>query len=337
MLLSDTDLERSDRLWLQESLNEGEILHWAGKPVPSFFANGAWLFSLFSLPWLFIVASLTVESLSGEAPLPVLLFLILLWCIGLGLFTAPWWQYRQISHTVYALTDHKALILTPSLFGRRRVKTYPLSLNLVKERIQHKNGSGDLIFDYEKRHNKHGTRLVGVGFLRLANIQIVEERLQSLLKNAPDSLVPTIPEPTYPAARRIHLILAILLPLLFTSIGAFFLYRNIQLVTEGIHTEGTVLRLQTERVSCKTYYYPVIRFQDQQGRVHMAQSHFGSTSSTWRRGERIKLYYQPDNPEQMVHDEFLSLWLLPSISVGFGLLIFFPALWGATHKRRKIE
>lgn len=50
MLLSDTDLERFDRLWLHESLNEGEIPHGAGKTAPSFFANGAWLFSLFSLP-----------------------------------------------------------------------------------------------------------------------------------------------------------------------------------------------------------------------------------------------------------------------------------------------
>jgi hypothetical protein len=89
----------------------------------------------------------------------------------------------------------------------------------------------------------------------------------------------------------------------------------------ALRTDGTVIWMEpvrTTRTGAGSYI-PVFRFTATDGRLHIINSDVSVPSSTFKRGERVRVLYQQSNPEIARIDAFSTLWQ-ESLVVG---------IWGA--------
>ena len=178
MKLSDTDLSLVDRQMVECNLMQKEEVLWVGKPVPRLFCGGSLGSFIFSLPWLAFISFWTF--MAAQASLAFAAFSLPFWCIGIGLFSSPWWGLRKQRRTVQVITNRRAMELYPGLFGSMKSHVWPLEPGMVKSCTVRKDGSGDLILGYEERHSKHGTRTVAQGFMNVPDVRRVEQFLYEL-------------------------------------------------------------------------------------------------------------------------------------------------------------
>ena len=82
--------------------------------------------------------------------------------------------------------------------------------------------------------------------------------------------------------------------------------------------DGTVVRLEYERSSSSSggAYYPIVRFLLRTGETFEFRSSVGSSPPSYRRGESVRVLYDPTAPESAEIDSFFSLWFAP-ILLGF--------------------
>ena len=178
MKLSDTDLSLADRQMVEANLMQKEEVLWVGKPVPRLFSASNLGAFIFSLPWLAFISFWTF--MAAQTSLAFAAFSIPFWCIGIGLFSSPWWGLRKQKRTVQVITNRRAMELYPGLFGSMKSHVWPLEPGMVKSCTVRKDGSGDLILGYEERHGKHGTRMVAQGFINVPEVRRVEQFLYEL-------------------------------------------------------------------------------------------------------------------------------------------------------------
>ena len=178
MKLSDTDLSLADRQMVEANLMQKEEVLWVGKPVPRLFSASNLGAFIFSLPWLAFISFWTF--MAAQTSLAFAAFSIPFWCIGIGLFSSPWWGLRKQKRTVQVITNRRAMELYPGFFGSMKSHVWPLEPGMVKSCTVRKDGSGDLILGYEERHGKHGTRMVAQGFMNVPEVRRVEQFLYEL-------------------------------------------------------------------------------------------------------------------------------------------------------------
>ena len=178
MKLSDTDLSLADRQMVECNLMQKEEVLWVGKPVPRLFSASNLVAFIFSLPWLAFISFWTF--MAAQTSLAFAAFSIPFWCIGIGLFSSPWWGLRKQKRTVQVITNRRAMELYPGFFGAMKSHVWPLEPGMVKSCTVRKVGSGDLILGYEERHGKHGTHTVAQGFMNVPEVRRVEQFLYEL-------------------------------------------------------------------------------------------------------------------------------------------------------------
>ena len=178
MKLADTELSYVDRQMVEANLMQKEEVLWVGKPIPRLFSAGSLGSFIFSLPWLAFISFWTF--MAAQTSLAFAAFSIPFWCIGIGLFSSPWWGLRKQKRTVLVITNRRAMELYPGFFGAMKSHVWPLEPGMVKSCTVRKDGSGDLILGYEERHGKHGTRMVAQGFINVPEVRRVEQFLYEL-------------------------------------------------------------------------------------------------------------------------------------------------------------
>ncbi|WP_271582568.1 DUF3592 domain-containing protein [Bradyrhizobium sp. CCBAU 45389] len=70
-----------------------------------------------------------------------------------------------------------------------------------------------------------------------------------------------------------------------------------------------------------TFLYPTFRFTTREGRVVTFTSSSGSTGQPYAEGERVRIAYDPGRPKDARLLSFLTLWIVPSLLCGAGLLL----------------
>ena len=178
MKLSDTDLSLADRQMVECNLMQKEEVLWVGKPVPRLFSASNLGAFIFSLPWLAFISFWTF--MAAQTSLAFAAFSLPFWCIGIGLFSSPWWGLRKQKRTVQVITNRRAMELYPGFFGSMKSHVWPLEPGMVKSCTVRKDGSGDLILGYEERHGKHGTHTVAQGFMNVPEVRRLEQFLYEL-------------------------------------------------------------------------------------------------------------------------------------------------------------
>ena len=125
-------LTQRERRIIDRTLGMDEQLVLVTKPAPTILK--AELLIHFGMAALVFIVS--------EAELFVLPFVILLCVI-------PWFRKRYKRRTLYLVTDHRCIILTPRLLPGMNCKSYPLEPKLIKEYEIFSGGIGNIVFDYD--------------------------------------------------------------------------------------------------------------------------------------------------------------------------------------------
>jgi hypothetical protein len=92
---------------------------------------------------------------------------------------------KRAEHTVYLITDQRAVILQEVWGGRTRVESYgPAELQSIT-REQNADGSGDIIFLTRMWRDSDGDRrTTRIGFLGVPDVKSVEEHIRTLAQKA---------------------------------------------------------------------------------------------------------------------------------------------------------
>lgn len=118
---------------------------------------------------------------------------------------------------------------------------------------------------------------------------------------------------------------------LFTVIGLILAGVSISFLADAERAKGTVVALKWRSDSSDTSHkkrgndapaaYPVVEFTSADGTPRTFQSSMGSNPPSYDRGERVEVLYRADAPEDARINGFASLWLVPLIFGGVGLVI----------------
>lgn len=96
---------------------------------------------------------------------------------------------------------------------------------------------------------------------------------------------------------------------------------RLELLADGVRTEGVVVRLAGGGGnSDRSYYYPIVRFRAASGETFVFRGETGTRPPAFEQGEEVTVIYHSDNPEVAVIDSFWSLWFLPVLFGAFGLV-----------------
>ncbi|MER7397197.1 DUF3592 domain-containing protein [Streptomyces sp. NPDC000151] len=117
---------------------------------------------------------------------------------------------------------------------------------------------------------------------------------------------------------------------LFLIIGLILAGVTVSFLTDAERARGTVVALEwrndhsgasrKRQVNNKPAAYPVVDFTSADGTPRTFRSSTGSNPPSYEEGERVQVLYRADSPEDARINGFASLWLLPLIFGGIGLL-----------------
>ncbi|MFI5772097.1 DUF3592 domain-containing protein [Streptomyces sp. NPDC051658] len=118
---------------------------------------------------------------------------------------------------------------------------------------------------------------------------------------------------------------------LFLVVGLILAGVSASFLTDAERAPGTVVALEwrndhngasrKKRESDRPVAYPVVEFTSADGTPRTFRSSTGSNPPSYEQGERVEVLYRSDSPEDARINGFASLWLLPLIFGGIGLVI----------------
>lgn len=110
------------------------------------------------------------------------------------------------------------------------------------------------------------------------------------------------------------------------GIGAYCYKSTSNFLKTAVSTEGTVLEMNERKSSDGSiHYYPVYSFVDVYGTEHKIYCKSGHYPPRYEIGDPISILYNPQSPEEIKYDSFVSLWMGALIA---GILGFFPFSFG---------
>ncbi|MFJ8949087.1 DUF3592 domain-containing protein [Streptomyces sp. NPDC102340] len=117
---------------------------------------------------------------------------------------------------------------------------------------------------------------------------------------------------------------------IFLVVGLILAWSSVSLLREADRTTGRVVALKWRDADIGTSRksrnrdepsaYPVVEFAAADGTPYTFRSSTGSNPPSYEEGERVEVLYRADDPEDAQINGFLSLWLLPLIFGGIGLI-----------------
>ncbi|MFJ9821342.1 DUF3592 domain-containing protein [Streptomyces sp. NPDC101151] len=118
---------------------------------------------------------------------------------------------------------------------------------------------------------------------------------------------------------------------LFLVIGLILAGVSVSFLADAERARGTVVALEwrndhsgvgrEKRVKDKPVAYPVVKFTPADGTPRTFRDSTGSNPPAYEEGEQVEVLYRADSPEDARINGFASLWLLPLIFGGIGLVI----------------
>jgi hypothetical protein len=132
----------------------------------------------------------------------------------------------------------------------------------------------------------------------------------------------------------------------FLVIGLILAGMSVSLLANAERARGTVVALEWRdddnngvsrkaRVNDKPAAYPVVEFTSADGTPRTFRSSTGSNPPSYEKGERVEVLYRADSPEDAQINGFASLWLLPLVFGGIGLVIAGIGTGVAMVRRRR--
>ncbi|WSQ14575.1 DUF3592 domain-containing protein [Streptomyces sp. NBC_01231] len=117
---------------------------------------------------------------------------------------------------------------------------------------------------------------------------------------------------------------------LFLVIGLILAGVSVSFLSDAERAKGTVVALdwrndsssasRKQRGNNEPHAYPVVEFTSSDGTQKTFRNSTGSNPPSYEEGDRVEVLYHADSPEDARINGFVSLWLLPLIFGGLGLL-----------------
>ncbi|MEY9988749.1 hypothetical protein ABIE67_000781 [Streptomyces sp. V4I8] len=117
----------------------------------------------------------------------------------------------------------------------------------------------------------------------------------------------------------------------FLVVGLVLAGVSVSFLADAERAPGTVVALEWRNDDSgasrkatqndKPAAYPVVEFTSADGTPRTFRSSTGSNPPSYEKGERVEVLYRADSPENARINGFASLWLLPLIFGGIGLVI----------------
>lgn len=222
----DIRLSPFEKTWLNWILNPAEEpILWVGKPRHLHHHDGSVAVlcgAIFWLPVAAIIFFREVEHTGWDSPWEQVCTYALCIMYTAACILYPVWKRFKAQHTVYVLTQRRAIIQAPRLSGRPRYHIYPLHAAMIRDCYVDNRGIGSLIFD-------HGYMFVGfhhligwpIGFLNTPDFAKVHHLLLHELAHRHGLTPAALPHHTHRSdnTRPVQLIVACLLVLAGISLA----------------------------------------------------------------------------------------------------------------------
>jgi hypothetical protein len=182
------------RTLVENELHEDESVAWVCQPIRKYIAMRSLPVVFFAIPWtafaIFWIAAASRFKIpdfkNGFDLFP--LFGVPFLLIGFGMLGSPFWMAWKAKRTAYVLTDRRAIIFDGG--WSVNIRSFGPERLLDMQRIQRKDGSGDLIFEKKTTYNGEGpNRVTDIGFLAVPNVKDVEEMVRLIAAAASKSVV----------------------------------------------------------------------------------------------------------------------------------------------------
>lgn len=163
---------------VEAELHPGELIAWAGQPIPGRFAWRGTCDVLFGIPWTaFAIYGMANSRSQGDDFSTLLCVLFVL--IGFWLLSGPYRMRHKATRTAYVITDKRALIFEGDWWRSTTVRSCePQHLGDIRC-VQRLDGSGDVIFGSTAISSDHWA---DYGFLAIHDVKNVERLIKQLSK-----------------------------------------------------------------------------------------------------------------------------------------------------------
>jgi hypothetical protein len=133
-------------------------------------------------------------------------------------------------------------------------------------------------------------------------------------------------------------IILILVGTLALGFGVYLFMGKLEFLARSVVADGVVSELESSSSSKGgRTYYPVVQYNDSQGREQTFVSNIGSKPASYEVGEPVKVRYEPEKPSTAIIVGFWEMWGVITITGGLGILflaIGAGTLYAAAHQAR---
>lgn len=112
---------------------------------------------------------------------------------------------------------------------------------------------------------------------------------------------------------KIRNVITWVLGIVLLVMAAYLFWSTKLFISRAMVTQGVVVE-NVRNYSDDSYTYsPVIQFNTEDGRNVEFKSKMGSSSPTYSVGEKVEIFYEPNEPEHAKINSFMSLYFFPTI------------------------
>ena len=135
------------------------------------------------------------------------------------------------------------------------------------------------------------------------------------------------------------IIFRLLVPTLFMVIGILLLlkgyehgYRSYELVRGSVSAPGEIVKIvpylsQKAGKSSAIQYFPDVKYTTASGEETTFRSQVTSRADHYKPGDKVRVLYKSDDPQDAVIGSFSALWAIALIFGSGGLLVILFASW----------
>lgn len=112
--------------------------------------------------------------------------------------------------------------------------------------------------------------------------------------------------------------------IIFLSVGGLIFYNHQKFMSAAKLGKGTIIGLEYQPSSDNKgggTYHPVIAFTDEKGKEHTIHSNSGSNPPAYTEGEKVDVYYNPKDPNDVSLPGFFNQWGAVTMFGGIGFII----------------
>lgn len=119
------------------------------------------------------------------------------------------------------------------------------------------------------------------------------------------------------------LYLILLAGMAMIALGLHLGRRSLDLVTNGVRTEGQIVDLiyRRSRQDEAGSFVPIVRFLDTTGRAITFRSGYSSSTAAFWLGQSVDVIYDEAAPERAMMNKVLALWAIPATLLIMGALL----------------